>query len=371
MRVVKILGLSAVAVAGLAVAGPAMAASDVSNNQGVANQAISAVTAPVASSQTASLIGSAIGNALGGGFSVGGAGGFTGGGSGGFSPSPSGGFSPGGSGGPTSMLMNTRETGKAGGGSPAKFGLWAQGAWVNIDKTEAALAMDGNIYNVVGGLDYKFNSRVLAGLALGGEWTDITTKFNNGTFKDTGVTLAPYVGVTLTPHWGWDLSVGHTWLSYDVKSNSGATTGSFDGNRWFGASNFTGNYAVKRWILSPKVGVMYLKESQDAYTDSRGGANASNDILFGNVTGGGKVGYAFNNFVPYAKLMGEWDFKQPSAVLKSNGQMSAVDDAGATAAVGIDIFKGPISGTLEGAYNSIGRTALDVWQTTARIRYQF
>ncbi len=224
MRVVKISGLSAVAVVGLAVASPAMAASDASNSQGVANQAVASSVSPVASTQTASLVGTAIGNALSGGFTGGGGGGFGGfgaGGNGGFSGTggpqssnfgaPAGSFNPNSPanvpGGPVGMLMNTRETGQAGGGAPAKLGVWAQGSWTSIDKTETALGMNGNVYNIVGGLDYKFNDRVLAGLALGGEWTRITTGFNNGTYDGDGVTVAPYLGVPAGRAKYWRLSI--------------------------------------------------------------------------------------------------------------------------------------------------------------------
>ncbi|MBP7670332.1 MAG: hypothetical protein KA106_03620, partial [Ferrovibrio sp.] len=58
-----ILGIAATGLmaGGLFVTAPAFAASDVGNSGAVANQAVTAVAAPIASAQTASLISGAIG----------------------------------------------------------------------------------------------------------------------------------------------------------------------------------------------------------------------------------------------------------------------------------------------------------------------
>lgn len=364
MKFVHYASIPLVSGVALFAAMPAMAASDVANSGSVANQAVTAVAAPIASAQTASLISGAIGGAISGGVG----GGFSGGGAGG-------GFSPGGGAvpGPTSQLMNTRQSGKAGAADAPKLGAWAQGTYVNIDKKEAFLGMDGDVYNLVGGIDYKFNSRGVVGVSLGYENIDLDTKFNNGTFEGNGYTIAPYVGYALTPNWSVDLTAGYTWLDYDVSRNGGSVNGSYEATRWFTAANVTGNFAIDRWRVSPKVGLSYMEEESDAYRET--GASTANvdgsTIKFGRASAGVKVGYAFQNFLPYAKLTGEYDFEKPDAVLKSNGQMSNVDDGGLVLGLGVDIFKGPISGSVEASYNSALRDDLDIWQGTARIRYEF
>lgn len=406
--------------AAILAATPALAASDATSSGSVANTVVASATSSVASGQTATLIGGAVSSGLsGGGFSGGfsapsggfggGGGGFGGGAGGGFgggapagggfgggagggAPAGGGGVGGGGGGGapagapggqggqggdrapgPTSQILNTRQMGKAGAAGAPKLGAWAQGTYVNIDKDEAALQMSGDVYNLVGGVDYKFNPRGVAGVAIGYEQVDIKTKFNSGTYEGKGYTVAPYVGYALTPNWSVDASVGYTWLEYDVSRTNDAVKGSFDATRWFAAGNVTGTYLVNRWLLSPKAGVMYMTEEQDAYNET-GTSTArvdSTTIKSGRASASLKFGYLFDSFLPYGKVGGEWDFKTGDSVLKSNGQMSNVDDGGMTLAVGVDIFKGPISGTLEAAYNSLLRDDLDVWQGTARIRYEF
>lgn len=351
MAIVRRVAVSVFGLVGVTVAAPVYAASDATSSGSVANQAVASVAAPVASSQTAGLIGNAVGSAIGG--SVGSA---TGGATGGIN-----------------RLFNTRDAGRNG-GDIRGLGLWGQGTYVNIHKTEAALGMDGDIINTMFGVDYKFTDRVLGGVAFGYENVDIKTKFNNGTYKDSGFTLAPYLGITLTRNWAADISGGYSWLNYDVSRTNGAVKGEFDGYRWFTSGNLTGNYSYDRWRFSPKIGILYLREYQNAYreTGTSTASNAAQIITFGQFSGGLKTGYAFDNFMPYVKLTGQWDFEKPGAVLKSNGLMSDVGDGGGVGALGVDFGgTGPWSGTVEGAYNSIGRKDLDVWQGSAKLRYQF
>lgn len=368
-------GVGSLLVLGVAAAQPAFAASDVSNNQATANQAVASVAAPVASAQTASLIGAAVGNAIGG--SIGGGGGFTVPAGGGFSPGGSGGFAPAGSGGgvgtpaPGPQSFNTRQIGAAAGSEPTKFGTWVNGTYSHLDKSEASLAMKGDIYNVVGGADYKFTDRLLGGMAVGYENVDITTSFNSGKYKGHGVTVAPYAGYEITPNWAADLSVGYSWLRYDTTSNV-STTGSFDATRWFASANLNGNYGYDHWVFQPKVGVMYLNEDQDGYTDSSNTANASSTIKFGRATAGSKIGYNLGMVTPFVKAYGQWDFKQPDHVLKANGQYSNIDDVGGVVGGGLDfLINDSVSGTVEGSYDSIGRSNLDTWTANAKIRVKF
>lgn len=349
----KLLGA---AVLGAMVAGTPALASTVSNDQAKANTIVTTAVAPVASAQTASLIAGAVGGA------VSGATGSVGGGG-----APSGGFAPG------PQSFNSRQMqGKSGGSNTADLGMWVNGIYSHVDKSEAGGEFDGDVYNFVGGVDYRITQRVVAGVALGYEHSDITTKFNSGTFKGDGFTVAPYVGVSLTPNWSADLSVGHTWLNYDTERNNNAVNGTFDANRWFGAANLNGTYTANRFVLMPKVGVMYLNEEQDSYTDSTGAAVAGSTIKLGRASAGGSVGYQFGSFMPYVKLIGEWDFEHPGSVALSNGTMSAVDDFGGVAGAGVNFnINSQLSGTVEGSYNSIGRSDLDVWSGQAKLRYKF
>lgn len=359
---------------GMLAAAPAFAQSsatsgDASTNPVIANNAVASVAAPAASTATVGLIGNAAAGAIGGGFSGGGVGGGVGGG-GGFAPAGGGGATPAGGSGPQSFL-NSRDAGRAGGAGDKRFGAWLQGAYSTVDNTQVGLQFDGSVYNLVGGLDYMVNDKVVVGVALGYEMLDITTAFNAGSIEADGFGVTPYIGIALTNAWSLDAAAGYTWLSYDTKRNTNIT-GSYDAERWFVASNLTGNYASGRWRLMPKVGVLYLEEESDSYRDSTGGALVGSVTKLGRISAGGRVGYAFDSVMPYFKLMGEYDFEKNGSVRLANGTFSHDDDMGGQVGVGFDFYgSNTLSGNVEASYNSLGRTDLDVWTTTARLRVKF
>jgi hypothetical protein len=388
---------------------PVWAASDTSNSGSTSVQATTAVAAPVASGQTASIISSAIGGALGGGFApsggVGGGfapsgGGFApsgGGTGGGFAPSGGGtggapgggpGGGPGGApgGGPggapgdkgssiqpqTIPFASTRQmTGRAGGSNEAKAGFWVQGTGSHVSKTEPFLKMHGNVYNLVSGLDYKITDWMMAGVALSYELTQIKTAYNNGTFDGSGVSVAPYVGFTLSPNWTWDISAGYGWLKYDVSRTNGAITGNYDSQRVFGASNVMGSYAVGILRLQPRLGIQYSREHQDAFTETGNTRIAPGSTALGRSTIGSKIGYAAGDGIPYVKILGEWDFVTPKSVLKGNNAMSTNDRLGGVIGVGYEHYIGSFIGSAELNYNSLGRSDLDLWTMTLRTRWDF
>ncbi len=349
-----------VAAATLALPSAAFAASDVSNSGSLSRQAVTAVAAPIASSQTASLISGAISGAISGG-------------AGGFAPSGGvgGGFAPSSGSGPQSSLPLMSTRGMAGGGAASKFGVWTQGTYSYIDRAESGLEMSGHAYNLVAGADYKVTDTFLAGLALAWEYSDLDTDFNRGTFSGSGISAVPYIGITLTPNWTMDLSGGYGWLSYDSDRNNGAITGNYNARRTFATGNLTGSFAHNNWRFQPKAGVSYIHEFQDSYTESNGAAVDSDTIEFGRLSGGTKIGYAVGNSVPYIKVMAEWDFLRPDAVLKSNGQASSTSDGGGVIGLGYEIYSGGFIGSVEANYNSLFREDLDLYTVALRARYAF
>lgn len=396
-----VFGRSALVVAlGMITASPAFAGgSTVSNSSQLSNQAVGSAAAGVASSQTATIIsaGATGGFSAGGagGFSTGGSGGFSapaGGGSGGFTPGGggsapsgsggSGGFSPGGGeggggttgpsaapSGPTSF--NYRADGKASGSDEARTGFWTQALVANVNKTEAFMQMRGNAYDALFGIDRRYFDRYVVGLAAGYEYDDMKTTFNQGTYKSQGPMVAPYIAVNVTPAWVFDVSAGYAWLSYDTARQNNAVRGSFDGARTFASSDLTGGYSHQNWRFQPKLSITFSHEQQNSFTDSTGAAVGRNYFELGRLSGGGKAGYAVGNLLPYIKLLGEWDFRHSAAVLKSNGQMSEVDDGGGVAGLGVELNRGGHTGSLEVDYNSLGRQDLDVWMLIGRYHYAF
>jgi hypothetical protein len=368
----------------------AYAASDVSNTPTLSNKATGSVAASIASSQASTIISTAAtgGFTAGtGGFSAGGSGGFGGfsgggtGGNGGFSgggTGGSGGF--GGTGGTPTNTPNQPQAfdfrlnggGESGGDGPSRNGVWAQGMWADVDKTEQYLKMHGNVYNVAIGADHRFSERFLVGVALAYENVDFTTTFNTGKYKDDGETVTPYFAYMLSQNWTFDAAASYSWLTYHANRDDGQlVSSSFSGNRFGASANLTGNFANGNWRFLPKAGLFYSFEHQNSYTDSALEAVDTNSFALGRFSAGGKVGYDFEGVMPFVKLTGDWDFRTAAAVVKINGQMSEVDHGGAEAGVGLEVNRRTFSGSLEADYNSLGRQDLDVWAIIGRVRWEF
>lgn len=257
---------------------------------------------------------------------------------------------------------------------PRPNGVWLQGGYTDVDQGTPGAAFSGDLVNLVGGYDRFVTERLLLGVALSYESLDIDTRFltGGGSLENSGYGIAPYIGYRLNDTWSADLVVGYNWLDYDSKVDNNTASGSFDAERWFANTSVNAIFRSDNWRFLPKVGLLYMKETQDAYRQSNGVNVAEADIRLGRVYAGGRIGYATETMMPYIKLIGEYDFKRPGAQAIGNGQFTSDDDTGAQIGAGIEFFStGPYSGAVEVSYNSAFREDLDVWNALARIRMAF
>ena len=373
-------------------------ASTVADDQGAANQIVTQIAAPAAAAQTGSLIAGAVGSAIGG--AVGGAVG------GGVAPAPTvtpssslfdryglAAIKEGNAGGVQSSKQdkiallkgkmnsipqfNTRNLkGSSAQGRNPRHGVWIQGAYTTIDNSEAGGQFDGDVVNIVAGIDTKpaaMNNRMVVGLAVGYESVDIDTTFNNGTFEGDGFTIAPYLGYIITPNLALDMTVGYSSLEYDTSRTNGAVTGNFDADRLFGAINLTGNFAVNngKIRISPKIGLLALHEEQDANTGSDGVASPEIGIRLGRINFGVEAGFkAGSGIEPFVSARGEYDFNKNSPVTLTNGQIAGDDDLGVTYGVGLNIKRGQVTGTIKAETNQ-HKNEIETYSIQGRIRLDF
>jgi len=348
---------------GFMVSGAAFAASDVSNSGTRQNQVVTAQSSVLSATTSAGLIAGAISSGLGG------LGGGITGTPGGFRISDTANST-----GTRTSYLNSRDPGRNAGAADKPFGVWIQGGYSSLDNGQTGASADGDIINTLVGFDYKLNDRLVIGVAGMYETIDIDTGTlsGRGNLSNDGFGIAPYLGFQLTDQWNASLSGAYSWLSYDAKRSNNSISGSFDATRWLLNASLDGSYASGNFRLLPQVGVLYLEEKQDGYRDSSGALNESNTIKLGRLYAGGKVGYAFGTFMPYVKLIGEYDFEHPDAVAIGNGTFTNADDFGGKIGLGVNFFSaGPLSGNVEGSYDSLGRSDLDVWSISGRVRMRF
>lgn len=335
----------------------ASAQSTAENDQGLANNLVTQQTASAASAQVAGLVGTAVSNVV--------------------APGP---VAPGAptSGAPTTtsqrgsskMLFNSRETGVAAGNAP-KAGVWVQGGYTTVNGDDTGGEFDGNVINVLVGADYRIKPKMVLGVALGYEDLDIDTDFNNGTFKGTGYSLTPYFGMALSPQWSLQVLGGWTNINYDTTRNNGAISSSFNADRIFGSAAVVGNFKVtNKVVVSPKLAILHLAESQDGTTDSAGNVTTGENIDLGRISAGGTVSYLAGRVTPFVRLLGEYDYAKEDAVALGNGNFSSDDRAGLNATIGLNMdFGNGLTGNLEATSATLFRENLDVYTFSGRLRY--
>lgn len=249
---------------------------------------------------------------------------------------------------------------------------WLSGAYTKIKSTDKGGEFDGPALSASFGLDRRFGDKTTLGFTLGYENVDIDTTFNRGFLQADGYSVGPYIAYSLNNTWSLFGMASYTWVSYDVKSGTANTTGSFDAERMVGVAGLSGNFRKGNWLIGPQAGVMWMSEEQDAYRDSKGTAVQGGVIPLTRWNAGGTLGYDFGKISPYVKLVGEYDSSHSAAVDLGSGVKSSNTREGAQAGVGINFnFGRGLTGNLEGSYNSLGRENLEIYAFKGRIALEF
>lgn len=264
-------------------------------------------------------------------------------------------------------------SGMAAGGGDGRLGLWVSGGWSNIEDDLLSTAYDGNLYNVLFGGDYQFNDRLLAGVALGYESSNIDTKFNTGSVESDGFTIAPYAGYVLNRYFTIDVSGGVTFSEYDMSrtATGGIVTGNTDATRWFAAGGVNAYYAINRVTLGGRMGYSYVRENMDGFVESDTTSYTDADVTIGQFRLGGTVGYQLGKVEPYMTTTYVYD-AQHHKIAVSTGQVSPKNDRS-----GFDIGGGirfalsdRVIGGFEGT-TTVGRENFESTSLSGNLRIKF
>lgn len=312
----------------------------------------------VAATQTAGLIGNRVSGALGGGsgFNV-----------------ASNGFSA--------------QTGMSAGNAGNRAGAWVSGSWTDVEDDNTDTAFEGDVYTLVGGMDYKVTAQTVIGLAVGYEDVDIDTEYNdhpttgtNGSLEGDGWTVAPYIGVELGDNAHADLTLGYSDLEYDTvrfDPNTGnRIVGSTDGERYFVNAAVSGSHMFdQNWHLHGKGAIFYATEEKDDFTEteSNGATIAQNgeDSDLGQFLLDARLGYLFDYVEPYALVGLEFDFAKDDAPVAAGQTASLEDDFGAKFGGGLNLRLGSnVTGGIE-AYTVEFRDDYNEYTFTGGLRVDF
>lgn len=257
-----------------------------------------------------------------------------------------------------------------------RFNVWVHGKITTLDDSSDGASFDGNVWNILGGADYRVTDNIMVGIATGYERYNLDTNYNNGSFDGHGYTVGPYIGLMFNRNIVLDAWAGATFLSYDVTGSG--VSGDFDSTRYFVSVNLTGTWRWKGLRLAPRLSMFYAHEVQDAFVDSAGTRVAAQTVRLGRFSFGPEIGYTINLpgnrlvIEPFVSLRGEYDFTREGNVVLGNGAVATDSALGATVGFGIDFqWRKSVWLRLGGSYNAIGRGDLESWSGEARLQIRF
>lgn len=206
-----------------------------------------------------------------------------------------GGFVPQGS---SKTLFATASDGKATGlsaGDPleaARLALWTMGSVSWISNLKSGARFNGNIATMLGGVDYRFTPKLMAGVAAGYQGTDLTTSYNNGWNKNAGAVVMPYASYSILDNLVADAAFGLTPNRYETSSippSQGETRTGYDALRVLQTTNLSYYLSPKGtdWTFTFKAG--NLLSNEHSY-----GISAS-DTFLGELSVGAKAAYRWRS----------------------------------------------------------------------------
>ena len=259
--------------------------------------------------------------------------------------------------------------------------VWASMAWSTFDEDHPTIAFNGDSISGFLGGDYLFTDRLIAGLAVGAENTDVTSTFNAGGSNSDGITGLGYAAFVLNRYLSADASFGYTGV-YDIDQRRTALglpiTGSTDGWRWFGAANINGTYTIDGWTASANAGYLRSSSHTDGFTESNGNVVPSGNTELGQVRVGGRVSYSLPalqpnlpRITPFVSGLFEWDHDR-TKISVAQGQAVPPDDrTDFVVGGGLNFaFSDRISGGIE-ATTVLGRANFNATTVSGNIRFVF
>lgn len=253
----------------------------------------------------------------------------------------------------TGLMYQSASGQNAGDGLLASgFGLWSSYSYSDFDNDLSSTALDGSQHSILAGIDISPWEAALFGIAIGYENSDIDTAFNRGNMQSDGFTVAPYAGFLLTDLLSVDAALGYTHVDIEQFRTDPATgariTSDPISDRWFGAFNMNLFKAYNEWLLGAQTGFLYMRNTQDSFTESNGvfRPKVINKLDQWHITG--DVAYSLGEFEPFARLTYEYDYTITEITVVGGGPQPSHDRDGLVLGLGVRYFSaGGISGNLE------------------------
>lgn len=252
--------------------------------------------------------------------------------------------------------------------------VWGHGTYISVDNDYVNGGQDnrynGDVWGYSAGLDYKFSSTLTAGLSLAYHDTDLTTSFNDGSYREKGWIVSPYAiyrpfdGLTVSGHAGFGMG------DIDVRRDNNAVSGETDSNLWYAQLDTA--YKIRPAENSPlsftsSLGFTTARKTVDGYVESDSTVVSGTTVNTRQIRPAIEAAYDFfpgngSMITPFIETALVYDFTDAI-----NNDKTAFEIGG-----GVRLFDTAtgLSGVIEGSYLA-GRSDYSQYQISGTLLYGF
>ena len=234
-------------------------------------------------------------------------------------------------------LSGSGQTGAAGAARGSRWNGWVALSQSNVGYSFQPLNTSGTVRTGTVGVDYTLDNRMVVGVAITGDKTDLALNFNGGNLKGSGWTITPYLGVPLTRNIALDATIGFGRTSIDA--NAAGIGGSFNADRSLASVGVTYRENVGNWQLSGRAAFLAVSDKLGAYTLTNGAFVNGGAVDVQQLRIGGQAGYRMGAVTPYAGLTYIYDVRRPDQQ-PIGGQTAANDRDAWTPVLGLRFSTG-------------------------------
>lgn len=235
------------------------------------------------------------------------------------------------------FALSGGQTGAAGAAGAARWNGWFALSQNNVEYSFQPLRSSGRINTGTVGVDYTLDNRMVLGVAVTGDRSDIALNFNGGKMTGNGWTVSPYLGVPLTRNLALDATLGFGRANVDA--NAAGVNASIKSDRTIGSIGLTYRENIGNWQLSGRGAFLSVSDKLGAYTLSNGTFVQGGSVDVQQLRLGGQAGYRMGNVTPYVGLTYIYDIRRPDQQPVA-GQTAANDRDAWTPTIGLRFSSG-------------------------------
>ena len=225
------------------------------------------------------------------------------------------------------------------------------------------------------GLDYRLSENTLVGVLGQYDRASETNNQENYDIDGDGWLVGPYLVSRLTDNLIFDGRVAWGQSNNDI-SPFQTYTDEFTTNRWLLKGQFTGDFKLDNWDISPSVSVIYFEDEQQSYTDSLNILIPEQTVSLGRVVFGPRLSRTYVHdkrisITPNFNFRGIWDFEEAQIVNLDTGSFLNSDGLRGRFESGL-LFSFP-SGTrlgFDGFYDGIGAANFESYGLKLNVNFE-